>query len=217
MQSAFSNNSYCNTPNYPMNKNSLLFLSVFIVIAFFQSCDSKRLSTFGDDLSKSDSLFLGFHLGMAQKNFFDHCTELNMDQKITQASGGTTSVEYRIVDEYESEVSMRFFPTFIDEKIFEMPVTYSYVAWAPWNKQYWAENLLDEVLENYKVIYGEDFKLIDHPTQGKVYYKMDGKRRINLFIRDEQFVQAVFTDLKVEKRLKEEFEKSQSEENKPSN
>lgn len=200
-----------------MNKNSILFLTLFTAIVFFQSCDTKLLPTFGDDLSKSDSLFLGFHLGMAQKDFFDQCTELNKEQKITQGPGGTTNVEYRIVDGYESEVSMRFFPTFIDEKIFEMPVTYSYIAWAPWNRQYWAENLLDEVLEKYKVIYGEDFKLIDHPTQGKVHYKMDGIRRINLFVKDEQFVQAVFTDLKVEKRLKEEFEKSQSEENKPSN
>lgn len=56
-------------------------------------------------------------------------------------------------------------------------------------------------------IYGDDFKLVEHPNQGKVYYKIDGKRRINLFIRDDQFVQAVFTDLQVEKRLEEEYEK----------
>ena len=40
---------------------------------------------------------------------------------------------------------------------------------------------------------------------------MDGKRRINLFIKDEQFVQAIFTDMEVEERLKNEFEKSQSQ------
>ena len=40
---------------------------------------------------------------------------------------------------------------------------------------------------------------------------MDGKRRINLFIKDEQFVQAIFTDMEVEERLKVEFEKSQSQ------
>ena len=36
---------------------------------------------------------------------------------------------------------------------------------------------------------------------------MDGKRRINLFKRDDQYVQAVFTDLRVEKQIKEEKEK----------
>jgi hypothetical protein len=40
---------------------------------------------------------------------------------------------------------------------------------------------------------------------------MDGKRRINLFIKDEQYVQAIFTDMEVEERLKAEFEKSQSQ------
>ncbi|MEN2283776.1 hypothetical protein AAGF08_16650 [Algoriphagus sp. SE2] len=194
-----------------------ILFSLLILSTFIQSCDSSIFDSSEDNLSKSDSLFLGFYLGMPQKDFFDLCTELNKQQKITQGPGGSTNVEYRIVDEYDSEISMRFFPTFIDEKVFEMPVIYSYVAWAPWNRQYWAENLLPKVLEKYKLTYGDDFELLNHPTQGKVYYKIDGKRRINLFVKDEQFVQAVFTDLKVEKRLKEEFEKSQSQEQTPPN
>lgn len=192
----------------------LLFSSLFIIL---QSCESSSFNAFEDNLSKSDSLFLGFYLEMPRKDFFDHCTELNKQQKITQGPGGTTNVEYRILNDYDSEISMRFFPTFIDDKIYEMPVIYTYVAWAPWNRQYWAENLLPKVLEKYKLTYGDDFELLNHPTQGKVYYKIDGKRRINLFVKDEQFVQAVFTDLKVEKRLKEEFENSQNQEQSPSN
>lgn len=191
---------------------SLIILSIVL-----QSCDSSFFNSSEDYPLESDNLFLGFYLGMPQKDFFDHCTELNKQQKITQGPGGSTNVEHRIVDEYDSEVSMRFFPTFIDEKVYEMPVLYSYVAWAPWNRHYWAESLLPKVLEKYKLTYGDDFKLLNHPTQGKVYYKIDGKRRINLFVKDEQFVQAVFTDLKVEKRLKEEFEKSQSQEQNLSN
>jgi hypothetical protein len=200
-----------------MRSYKIILFSLLILFLIIQSCDSSILSSSDDGFSKSDSLFLGIHLGMAQKDFYDLCTELNKNQLITQGPGGNTNVEHRIVDEFDSDVSMRFFPTFIDEKIFEMPVTYSYVAWAPWNRQYWAEKLLPKVLEKYKETYGDDFKLLDHPTQGKVYYKIDGKRRINLFVKDEHLVQAVFTDLKVEKRLKEEFEKSQLEEKEPSN
>ncbi|MBN3583873.1 hypothetical protein JYB64_15870 [Algoriphagus aestuarii] len=200
-----------------MRRYLTILFSSLILIFFIQSCDSSFFHSSEDTISETDSLFLGFYLGMPQKDFFDHCTELNKQQKITQGPGGSTNVEYRIVDEYDSEISMRFFPTFIDEKVYEMPVLYTYVAWAPWNRQYWAENLLPEVLEKYKLTYGDDFELLDHPTQGKVYYKIDGKRRINLFVKDEQFVQAVFTDLKVEKRLKEEFEQSQSQEQNPSN
>lgn len=196
---------------YRWLKNNIPLIFIMAWMISIQSCDSSSFR-FGDDkISQTDSLFLGIHLGMAQKDFFDHCTELNKQQIITQGPGGNTNVEHRMKNVFDNEVSMRFFPTFIDNKVFEMPVTYSYIAWAPWNKQYWADSLLEKVLVKYKEWYGEDFKLLNHPTQGKVYYKIDGKRRINLFVQDEQFVQAVFTDLKVEKRLKEEFEKSLEE------
>lgn len=180
-----------------------LFSAIVLFLQFsVASCGLKS----GDN-SESDALFMGFYLGMSQKDFFDHCTELNKQQLITQGPGGNTNVEHLIKDQFSSEVSMRFFPTFIDHRIFEMPVTYAFISWAPWNKQYWADQLLEEVLAEYKKTYGDDFKLLNHPTQGRVYYRIDGKRRINLFVKDEQFVQAVFTDLKVEKRLKEEYAK----------
>ncbi|PZV76372.1 hypothetical protein CLV31_1251 [Algoriphagus aquaeductus] len=199
-----------------MNRSKIILYALAFISLILQSCNSSIFS-WEDEIKESDSLFLGIYLGMPKKDFYDLCTELNKKQLITQGPGGNTNVEHRMVEGYDSEVSMRFFPTFVDEKVFEMPVTYSYVAWAPWNRQFWAENLLDKVLLKYKETYGEDFKLIEHPIQGKVYYRIDGKRRINIFIKDEQFVQAVFTDLKVEKRLKEEFEQSQSEKNLPTN
>ena len=59
----------------------------------------------------------------------------------------------------------------------------------------------------YKKWYGDDFQILQHPVQGTVYYQMKGRRRINLFIRDDQFVQAVFTDLKVEKEIKDKMQK----------
>jgi len=195
-----------------------LILPFFILLVLGQGCSSPGIGIGVDrDYNSSDSLFLGMYLGMGQQDFFDLCTELNKQELITQGPGGNTNVEHRMTDEFDSEVSMRFFPTFIQNKVFEVPVTYSYIAWAPWNKQYWADSLLEKVLDKYKIWYGDDFKLINHPDQGKVYYKIDKKRRINLFIRDEQFVQAVFTDLKVEKRLREEFEKTKPSNYEPSN
>ncbi len=189
----------------------LPILTLLTLIITLQCCNSPGLNFSDKDETKSDSLFLGLYLGMPQKDFFDHCTELNRQQKITQGPGGTTSVEHKILDTYGSHVSMRFYPTFIEKKIYEMPVTYTYESWAPWNKEYSSIALFPKILETYKSIYGDDFKVVNDPYQGKIYYKMDGKRRINLFIKDDQFVQAIFTDMKVEKRLKDEFEKSQSE------
>jgi hypothetical protein len=191
-----------------------IFLPILALLTLsitFQGCNSPVLNFSDKDGTKSDSLFLGFYLGMPQKDFFDHCTELNSKQKITQGPGGTTSVEYKILGTYGSDVSMRFYPTFIEKEIYEMPVTYTYESWAPWNKEYSSVALFPKILETYKSIYGDDFKVVNDQYHGKIYYQMDGKRRINLFIKDDQFVQAIFTDMKVEKRLKDEFEKSQSE------
>jgi hypothetical protein len=193
-----------------MNKALLTITPLLFLLLIFSSCEQKGIGSISDGYAPTDSLFFGFYLGMPQKDFYDICTQLNQRQVITQGPGGTTSVEHRMKDEFDSEVTMRFFPTIVDEEIFEMPVTYAYVAWAPWNKQYWSESLLEKVLDKYKEWYGDGFKMVNHPLQGKVYYKMDGKRRINLFIQDDQYVQAVFTDLKVEKRLKEEFERSKT-------
>jgi len=186
-------------------------LALLILSISFLGCNSPTFNSSDKGLANSDSLFLGFYLGMAQKDFFDHCTELNSQQKITQGPGGTTSVEHKIKGTYGGDVSMRFFPTFIKKEMFEMPVTYTYDSWAPWNKEYSSAVLLPKILESYKATYGGDFKVVDDRYHGKIYYRMDGKRRINLFMKDDQFVQAIFTDMEVEERLKVEFEKSQSE------
>ena len=75
---------------------------------------------------------------------------------------------------------MRFYPDFYKDKIVDMPVMFSYEGWAPWNKQFHADSLMVKLLPLFKKWYGDDFKTLQHPAQGLVYYKMDGKRRINL-------------------------------------
>jgi hypothetical protein len=167
-------------------------------------CENLKPGTSHD--IKNDSLFLGISLGMERKAFYDHCWEQNKKKLFTH--GPTNgSVEYKLATEFEEPVMMRFYPTFQKDKIFEMPVTFTYEAWAPWNKRFSADSLLGDVLPVFEKWYGNDFKELQHHTMGVVYYKIDGKRRINLFKKDDQFVQAVFTDLKVEKQLKQEYAK----------
>ncbi len=175
----------------------LLCLTVFLV-----SCDGRKFSISSSDEKKLDSLFLGISMGMDKKAFYDYCWEKNRE-KIFRHGPTNQSVEYTLATELNSPVSMQFYPSFYEEKIYEMPVLYSYEAWAPWNKELSSDTLLLKLLPVYKKWYGDDFKTLQHPAQGTVYYQMNGRRRINLFIRDDQFVQAVFTDLKVEKEIKE--------------
>jgi hypothetical protein len=150
-----------------------------------------------------DSLFVGISFGMERKAFFDYCWEMNK-QKIFTHSPTNQAVEYKITNELPDAVMMRFYPSFHENKIYEVPVVFTYEAWAPWNKHLSADTLFVKMLPIFKKWYGEDFKLVKHPQMGNVFVKIDGKRRINLFIRDDQYVQAVFTDLKVKKIVEDQ-------------
>ncbi|MEJ1241761.1 hypothetical protein WBG78_26690 [Chryseolinea sp. T2] len=170
----------------------LLQLGSLVLLMIGLSCCGRQ-SAKSD--AKYDSLFLGISLGMEKKSFYDHCWELNR-QKVVTHGPKNQEVEYLIKGDMKQPVYMRFYPTFYNDHILEMPVLYSYESWAPWNKQLSSDSLLIDVLAYYKNTYGDNFKSLQHKTMGTVYYKIDGRRRINLFIRDDQFVQAVFSDMR---------------------
>lgn len=178
-----------------------LFLFGVVVSAVLLSCGGK--SSKKED-PKYDSLFLGFHFGMERQAFYDHCWEYNRKKIFTHGPTNQT-VEYYLPTELNSPVTMRFYPIFHNDKIFEMPATYHYDAWAPWNRQFKSDSLLKNIVPLYEKWYGK-FQTTDHPEMGRVYYRMDGQRRINLYIKDDQFVRAVFTDLRVERELKKRAE-----------
>jgi hypothetical protein len=185
----------------------LFFVSTMGVITTM--CDSRA---FEESTTKYDSLFLGIYLGMDKQAFFDHCWEQNR-KKVFVHGPTNTSVQYELKDELGMPVMMQFYPTFYNGKIIDMPVTFAYESWAPWNKEYSSDTLFVKILPVFKKWYGDGFKVLEHPTMGTIYYKIDGTRRINLFIRDDQFVQAVFTDLKLEKEMKSEIDKEMPSEN----
>ena len=175
--------------------------SLLLIFGVLLSCEKFRGSASSGE--NTDSLFLGISFGMERKAFYDYCWQQNKKKLFTHGPSNE-AVEYKLAA-LGQPVAMRFYPSFHEDKIFEMPVTFNYEAWAPWNREYWSDSLLVDMLPVFKKWYGEDFKKLDHPTMGTVYYKIDGKRRINLFRKDDQFVQAVFTDLEVERKLKKAY------------
>lgn len=177
-------------------------LTVFMI-----SCNGRNFFDHSLEKRKNDSLFLGISLGMEKKAFYDYCWEMNR-RKVFKHGPTNQSVEYKLATELNSPVSMQFYPSFHDDKIYEMPVLFNYESWAPWNKEFAADTLFLKMVPLFKKWYGDDFQTLQHPTMGKIYYQMKGTRRINLFIRDDQFVQAVFTDLKVEKEIKDRMKKN---------
>lgn len=158
---------------------------------------------------RHDSLFLGLQLGMASKDFYAHCWELNKKGLIRQGPQNMT-VEYKIND-LKHPATMNFYPSFHEDKIYEMPVTFAYEGWAPWNKDLFADRLQLDVLKLYERWYGKGFIKIEHSQRGAAYVKVDGNRRISIYkdINDKD-VNVLYTDLKVDQKIEAEKASSDS-------
>lgn len=146
-----------------------------------------------DSGERYDSLFLGIYLGMEQSAFYDRCTELNKQHLIYEGVQNTT-VRYKI-DALSYPAEMNFFPGFYEGKIWKMMALFTYDAWAPWNRHLFSDSLQFEVLTLMNNWYGEGFLEVKHPDKGSAFVKVDGNRQISIFLRDDRFVEVVFTDL----------------------
>lgn len=143
---------------------------------------------------RNDSLFLGLSFGMSQKEFFDHCWKMNKDSLVRQGMANM-SVQYDINYELKYPATMNFYPVFENGKIVEMPVRFIYNGWAPWNKDLSASNLAKDVKSWYEDVYGKGFITVTHPMKGEAYTRIDGNRRITIYIENDLYVWAVFTDM----------------------
>lgn len=184
--------------NFNLLSNRFLICLLFCTSSTFMfSCEpedeyQKRLET---ELSKNvrvDSLFLGYHFGMTQEDFFKHSWELNQQEVVT----GQRTIHYQI-DDLKSPVSMDFYPQFKDGKIYQMPVEVHYNGWAPWNKDLFSDTLMVEMVDFYEQKYNGDFFKSIHPESKKqAYIDIQGNRRISIFKRDDRIVTIEFLDLK---------------------
>ena len=186
-----------------MKKTSKWLLVLLIPGMIFTSCSPR--ARYERMLKKElasgvryDSLFLGLYFGMPEKDFYGHCWKLNQKGLIRQGETNTTA-ELQLKDELKYEATMDFYPKFNQGKIAEMPVSFRYKGWAPWNKKLSSDNLMKAVLKWYGKIYGEGFIEVKHPVHGTAYVKVNGNRRITILKEDDLHVWAIFTDLTVKK------------------
>ena len=172
---------------------------LFVLISYGNiGCES---NTIKQEHSKNDTIFFDFTFGMSRQDFYNSCAEKNREKKITHGPRNM-EVEYKMT-EIQPEVMMWFYPDFYKDKIYKMKVTYMYTPWAPWNTQYYAEKLIIKLLDMYKNKYGGDFKAVQTPN-GLIYAQINGKRRINIRVKNEQYVESFFTDMKIEKLIEKE-------------
>lgn len=157
-----------------------------------------------------DSLFFGMRLGMQSQEFYSHCWDLNRQGLIMQGNSNTT-VYYKVRD-FKYPAGMDFYPTFYEDRIYEMPVTFTYDGWSPWIKGQRADSLKVEVLGLMEKWFGAGFIEIENPNLngGNAYVKVDGNRRISIYNLDDTKVFVDFVDLPVLKEIKKSQKKDKN-------
>lgn len=189
---------------------TIFYFSIFAltIITIFSCSEKQRYNRLVQNELASgirhDSLFLNLELGMTSESFYKICWEMNKHGLIRQGSGNTT-VLYEMKDDLKFPAELNFYPTFFEDKIYEIPVQIKYKAWAPWNKPMQSDSLQLDVLSLFKKWYGDDFMEVSSPDpKHMAYVRVDGNRRISIY-RDKDndaMVWALFSDLSKEKEFK---------------
>ncbi len=171
----------------------------FLLSGCFQSDYTKLVKSELANGIRIDSLVFGINFGDTRNEYFGKCFDLNKQKLVTQGPYGGT-VEYRFTDslfhDQPTDMKMLFIPAFDkDDIIIEMNLEFSYPGWAPWNEQYQSDKLKERVLKmlsyNYK---GNAFVTVT--INGNEYpIKLDGNRRMIVYIKDEQNVVVKIQDI----------------------
>lgn len=142
-----------------------------------------------------DTLFLGLKFGMEKKEFFALCWRLNKQGILTQGPSSLL-VQYQLdTTELKMNAYMWFYPEFKDDKIVKMPLKFTYQSWAPWYAHTSSDSLLVDVRKMFTRWYGPFTEFTDRAGDRKVWIRIDGNRRIRLYVDNISTVNADIIDL----------------------
>ena len=138
--------------------------------------------------TKLDSVHLGVRLGMQRQEFYDYCWDLNKQGKNITQGHHNTSVMHSDSINFKLPVEINFYPQFNEEQyIYILPLRFEYRAWAPWNKEAHADQLLPEVIAYIEKSY--DVKMEEKEINGNlVWYHYDNPRLITIYPEDDHYV-----------------------------
>lgn len=184
----------------------LKYVNSLVLALFLFSCQSEYEKLEMKELASGkqvNELFLGLKLGMDRKSFFETCWDLNKQGKLSNGPSAL-SIEYKAQLASGNPAIMRFYPQFEQEKIYLMPIEFTYEGWAPWNEDLSVENLRTDVVQLFEEWYGPGFIEVTNEDKSQiVFVKIDGNRRIRIFKKHISSVRVEISDLPVEKKLKE--------------
>lgn len=140
---------------------------------------------------------LGLQLGDTDRQFFDHCTQLNQQQLITNGNGGNVVV-HAMPDDLDRPAQMTFRPVFIGadpRRVQAIELRVIYDDWSPWNASASADSLLPKVADYFRRTLSTDPIEIQHPQHGRTFTSVDGNRLLALWKEDGSTVKGMITDL----------------------
>ena len=174
-----------------MRIKNLLWILLFSLAII--SCGKKNPANarmINNDLNM-DTLFLGLKFGMTSQEFFDTSAVYNARKLIVNEELVDQSIVYNTQDgELEYPALMSYYPVFTNDKISSMPMKFQYKQWAPWNKKFWAESLIEDVRRLFESWYGDGFEGKKDVFGRMRYVKIDGPRVITLQCQDDHIVNA---------------------------
>lgn len=186
-----------------MRKTIQLFLFLAIGITF-AACESEYSKTVKRELKTGvihEDLILDLKLGQTQKEFYDHCWELNKQGIVSQGSGNKFAKHTMLLDstaQNPEKVEMLFYGIFDEEKVMHgMHMKFSYVRWSLWNEAYQSDVLVEKLQEKYLKEYpGNPFIEITVKEEVKAYAKIDGNREILIYPNSDKDVTVKIGDLR---------------------
>ena len=182
---------------------SLLFVGVLALS--LQSCESEYQQYVDRELGTGevqDSLILGMRMGQTKKEFFATCWELNKQKVITAGTGNQYAryvVDADTLGDNSRAKDMLFYGIFDEADVMRgMDMKYAYRSWAPWNRDRYADTLLNHLREQYLSGYpGNDFiELEVEGLKAPAMVKIDGNRQILMYPINNKDVKVRIEDLR---------------------
>jgi hypothetical protein len=186
-----------------MRKTSYL-LGMLWMLGSLLGCQSEYDRYVAEELASGlseDSLIFGMHIGQTKKDFYTVCWELNRQELIHQGTGNRTArfeIDHDSLGEKSNAKSVLFYGIFDENDIMQgMDMTYSYTAWAPWNRDKQADSLMQDLRQQYLRGYpGNDFIEIEVPgLEHPALVKIDGNRQVLIYPKNDKDVVVKIEDL----------------------
>lgn len=184
--------------NFMNYNNFIKGIFIFSLLVLF-SCKSEYTKLVNKELAsgvKNDSLLYGLKFGNTKKEFYQICWDLNSKGIVTH--GGNNNYVKTILRSKDTihktkSLEMLFYALFNNKDIITgMNVKFSYLAWAPWNKELQSDKLLPVVKDSLLKWYpGNDFMMV----KNNILVKVDGNRQIQIKKETDKDVSVLIENL----------------------